>query len=134
MIPDRYRMTGIEAHAWATKIEASGGYWAVALPLVYGATAMVEVRSRQRPFPLIATLRTVAEAKALPLPAAPDAELETHVYTHPDGHLYEKKKYRCANGCGESVWRKGRQCRSCGYRKASNTKFEKAAIQAYDAP
>jgi DNA-binding XRE family transcriptional regulator len=57
------RLTAVGAGWWVRHLEATGRAWATVLPLG-GAGALVELRARARPRPLVALLRTDADCRA----------------------------------------------------------------------
>lgn len=61
--PD-WRLDADQAHAYATRLEATGRYRAVCFPLAQGV-ALVHAEDRRRPSPLRFAFRTAAECEAL---------------------------------------------------------------------
>jgi hypothetical protein len=62
-LPPGARLTAVGAGAWVRALEATRRVWATILPLG-GAGALVELRARARPRPLMALLRTDADCRA----------------------------------------------------------------------
>jgi hypothetical protein len=60
--PD-WRLDPWEAAELARRIEARGGFWAEPFHLAQGV-ALLNVRSRRRPYPVVRTLRTADEGRA----------------------------------------------------------------------
>jgi hypothetical protein len=58
-----WRLDPWEAAELARRIEARGAFWAEAFHLAQGV-ALLHVRSRRRPYPVVRVLRTAAEGRA----------------------------------------------------------------------
>jgi hypothetical protein len=57
------RLTGHQAIRYATRLERTRRWWTTILPLAQGC-ALIELRSRQRPYPIVAALRTERDCLA----------------------------------------------------------------------
>jgi hypothetical protein len=59
---DHARLTAHEVDGWCSRLSATGAVWATPLGLG-GAGALIELRARARPRPLVGILRTAGECR-----------------------------------------------------------------------
>jgi hypothetical protein len=109
-VPATARLTAPGAGFWARHLEATGRVWATVLALG-GAGALVELRARARPRPLVALLRTDADCRAalaaLTAPGVPASDpagvLPPALRATPD--VWRTKAARCATPDGATAAR-----------------------------